>query len=77
VRRSLKLCSWRDRKAVAADLRKIYQAQTAAIAAEQLDAFEAAWRDNEPHSRRWAGGGHDAKRFLLGFMVVRLPPPVA
>ncbi len=48
VRHSLNFCSWKDRKAVAADLRKIYQAQTAAIAAEQLDAFEAAWGDKYP-----------------------------
>ncbi len=48
VRHSLNFCSWKDRKAVAADLRKIYGAQTAALAAEQLDAFEAEWGQKYP-----------------------------
>ena len=49
VRHSLNFCAWKDRKAVAADLRRIYQAPTAdqaptvALAAVALDACEAAW----------------------------------
>lgn len=43
VRHSLNFCAWKDRKAVAADLRQIYQAPTADQAAVALDAFEAAW----------------------------------
>ena len=43
VRHSLNFCAWKDRKAVAADLRRIYQASTADQAAVALDAFEAAW----------------------------------
>ena len=45
VRHSLNFCAWKDRKAVAADLRRIYQAPTADQAAVALDAFEAIWGD--------------------------------
>ena len=40
VRHSLNFCSWKDRKAVAADLRRIYGAATADMATAELDAFE-------------------------------------
>ena len=43
VRHSLNFCSWKDRKAVAADLREIYTAATADQAAAVLDAFEEKW----------------------------------
>ena len=43
VRHSLNFCSWKDRKVVAADLRKIYSAATADQAAAALDAFEEKW----------------------------------
>ncbi|WP_206437051.1 transposase, partial [Paracoccus haematequi] len=43
VRHSLSFCSWKDRKAVAADLRRIYSAPTAAMAEAELDAFEEKW----------------------------------
>lgn len=42
-RHSLNFCSWKDRKAVAADLRRIYGAATADMAAAELDAFEERW----------------------------------
>ena len=45
VRHSLNFCAWKDRKSVAADLRRIYEAPTADQAAVALDAFEAAWGD--------------------------------
>lgn len=45
VRHSLNFCAWKDRKGVAADLRRIYEAPTADQAAVALDAFEAAWGD--------------------------------
>ncbi len=48
VRHSLNFCSWKDRRAVAADLRKISEAASAGIAAEKLDAFEAAWGEKYP-----------------------------
>src|SRR6056297_1072938 len=43
VRHSLNFCSWKDRKAVATDLRLIYGAPTADQAAAELDAFEEKW----------------------------------
>jgi len=43
VRHSLNFCAWKDRKAVAVDLRAIYGAVTADQAAAQLDAFEEKW----------------------------------
>ncbi|MDO6588429.1 transposase [Salipiger sp. 1_MG-2023] len=43
LRHSLNVCAWKDRKAVAADLRLIYGAPTAALAAAELDAFEEKW----------------------------------
>jgi len=43
VRHSLNFCSWKDRKTVAADLRRIYGAATADLAAAELDDFEEKW----------------------------------
>ena len=43
VRHSLNFCAWKDRKAVAADLRRIYEAISDDQAAVALDAFEGAW----------------------------------
>jgi transposase-like protein len=43
VRHSLNFCSWKDRKILAADLRRIYSAPTADIAEAELDAFEEKW----------------------------------
>lgn len=40
VRHSLNFCSWKDRKIVAADLRRIYSAAAADLAADELDALE-------------------------------------
>lgn len=40
VRHSMTFCSWKDRKAVAFDLRPICQVPTAEEAARQLDTFE-------------------------------------
>ena len=48
VRHSLNFCSWKDRKAVAADLRLIYKAATADLAADALDAFEEKWGSQYP-----------------------------
>ncbi|MBS1301719.1 IS256 family transposase, partial [Loktanella sp. SALINAS62] len=43
VRHSLNFCAWKDRKEVAADLKRIYSAPTADQAAAELDAFEEKW----------------------------------
>ena len=43
VRHSLNFCSWKDRKAVAADLRRIYSAPSTDMAEAELDTFEEKW----------------------------------
>jgi putative transposase len=43
VRNSLRYVPWKDRKAVAADLRTIYKADTVEEAEQALDAFEEKW----------------------------------
>ena len=45
VRHSLNFCAWKDRKFVAADLRRNYRAATADQAAAELDAFEEKWAE--------------------------------
>ena len=55
----MKFCSRKDRKAVAADPRPIYQAPTAEEAARQLDGFEKKWAGKYPSiapvwHRAWA-----------------------
>ena len=48
VRHSLNFCGWKDRKAVAKDLKLIYQAVDDGEAAKALDDFEAEWGDKYP-----------------------------
>jgi putative transposase len=54
VRNSLKYVSWKERKAVAADLRTIYTAPNDEAAEQALTAFEAKYRDRFPQiARSW------------------------
>jgi len=54
VRNSLRYVSWKERKAVARDLRAIYTAPTAEAALEALDAFAEKWDGRFPTiSRSW------------------------
>jgi putative transposase len=48
VRNSLALCSYKDRRRVAADLKAIYRADSEAAAAAALDEAEAAWAFKYP-----------------------------
>lgn len=48
VRNSLKYVSYKDRKAVSGDLKKIYQSPTAEAAELELTAFEQAWGEKFP-----------------------------
>lgn len=48
VRNSLKYVSYKDRKAVSGDLKKIYQSSTAEAAELELTAFEKAWGEKFP-----------------------------
>ena len=54
VRHSLRYVSWKQRKAVAADLRAIYAAATLAEAERALDDFAEKWDEEHPTiSRSW------------------------
>src|ERR1700733_4261042 len=54
VRASLNYVSWKQRKAVAADLQPIYRASTIEEAGQRLDEFAAKWDGAYPTiSRRW------------------------
>ena len=48
TRHSLNYVPYTDKKAVAADLKKIYQSNTVALALEALDEFEITWGDKYP-----------------------------
>lgn len=48
MRHSLNYVPYTDKKAVAADLKKIYQSNTIELAQEALDEFEIAWGDKYP-----------------------------
>jgi len=54
VRGSLNYVSWKQRKAVAADLKPIYQASTVEEAGQRLDDFAAKWDASYPTiSQMW------------------------
>lgn len=54
VRNSLRFVSWKDRKTVAAGLRKIYQSVTVTEAEQELETFAAQWDAQYPSiSRSW------------------------
>ncbi len=54
VRNSLNFVSWKQRKAVASDLRAIYTAATADAAAAALDQFAAKWDHQHPQiAKSW------------------------
>jgi len=54
VRNSLRYVTWKDRKAVAGDLKKIYQCATADQAEQQLNDFAERWDGQYPTiSRSW------------------------
>jgi transposase-like protein len=54
VRNSLKLVPWKNYKAVAADLKSIYQSVTEQEASSELDNFAEKWGDKYPQiSRSW------------------------
>lgn len=54
VRNSLKYVSWKDYKAVTADLKRIYQSLTEAEARQELEAFAQAWDNQYPQiSKSW------------------------
>ncbi len=60
---TLNFCSWKDRKAVAADLRRIYGAATADLAAAEIDDFEEKWAGKHASiAQAWHRAWHRAWR---------------
>jgi len=54
IRSSLRYVSWKERRAVARDLKAIYRAPTLEAAEEELEAFSARWDSRFPQiSRIW------------------------
>jgi len=54
IRHSLRFVSWKERKAVAADLKTIYGAATLQEAEQALEQFASIWDDQHPSiSRSW------------------------
>jgi putative transposase len=65
VRHSLSYVGWKERKAVAADLRVIYRAATEAQAEQALCAFEAKWDKKYPTiSKSWRAHWAELVMFL-------------
>jgi putative transposase len=48
VRGSLRYVSWKERRAVAKDLRTIYQGPTVEVVEQALEAFEERWLERFP-----------------------------
>ena len=65
VRHGLNFCSWKDRKAVAADLRRICGAATDEMAAAELDEFEEKWAGKYASTApAWRRAGQEAIPFF-------------
>lgn len=65
VRGSLRYVSWKERKAVARDLRTIYQAPTLEAAEGALDAFDERWGRRFPMiARKWRTNWHNITPFF-------------
>jgi transposase-like protein len=65
VRNSLRFVSWKDEKAVAAGLKKIYQAATVGQAERALDGFAAEWDGKYPSiSKSWKSNWPNLTHFF-------------
>lgn len=54
IRNSVRLVPWKDRKALCADLRKVYTAGSAEEARRELEAFKAKWDGKYPMvAKKW------------------------
>ncbi len=60
VRNSMKFVPWKDYKAIAADLKAIYQATTEEKALQSLDQLAEHWDDTNPQiSKSWRNHWHN------------------
>lgn len=64
VRNTLELVSWKERKEMAADLRKIYTATTEEQALRGLDAFEERWKRYPTLGQMWRRRWEEVRPFL-------------
>jgi transposase-like protein len=72
VRASLRYCSWKDRKTVAAALRAIYTAPSVEAAADALDNFELEYGDRYPGIVRvWRDAWEQFSPFLEYPPIIR------
>lgn len=72
VRNSMKYVSWKDYKAVTADLKLIYQSATEDAALQALDEFAQKWDDKYPQiSKSWRCNWSNLNTFFAYPMDVR------
>jgi putative transposase len=72
VRHSLSYVGWKERKAVAEDLKKIYRAATLALAEQALTEFEAKWNRKFPSiGKSWRTNWPELITFLKYPMDIR------
>ena len=72
VRNNLKYVSWKDYKAVTADLKRIYQSVTEDAALQALDEFGQKWDDKYPQiSKSWLSNWSNLNTFFAYPMDVR------
>jgi len=72
VRASLRYCSWKDRKTVAAALREIYTAPSVEAAADALECFELEYGDRYPGIVRvWRDAWEQFIPFLAWSPIIR------
>ncbi len=65
LRNSLKFVVWKDKKAVAADLKKIYDASDEATALHYLENFETTWNKKYPYiSKSWRSNWSNLSTFF-------------
>jgi transposase-like protein len=65
IRSSLRYVSWKDRKAVAADLKTIYTASTEEDAEEALLEFNETWGNKYPHiTQSWSNHWNELATFF-------------
>lgn len=69
---SLKFVVWKDKKAVASALKKVYDAPDAEIAYRELEAFEAVWSKKYPYvGQSWKANWENLTTFFEFPMEIR------
>lgn len=72
LRNSLKFVVWKDKKLVAAALKKVYDAPDAEIAYRELEAFEVVWSKKYPYvGQSWKANWENLTTFFEFPMEIR------